>query len=204
MVMMMMRRYALAGLVALLVPACGLPSVRPLTGVDVAQTAAVRAGDSQIQGAYLSVDLRPNLPLYRQARDLRMRLGFVDMGQALPPRSPGDFHITVAYFQNLSRNSAQKLAELYQHKTADIQVTGWGNCQNQAAYFTLKGIEPHREQIRKALPEHFSADDPHVTFGVHPGKPKDLHGVPKPLQNPLPPLRAVGDLHLKQGDNILW
>lgn len=199
----MMRRFALAGLVALLVPACGMPTVRPLTGVAEAP-APVRAAGGQLQGAYLSVDLRPSLPLFRQAQDLRRKLGFVDMGQAQPPRSPEAFHVTVAYFHQLSHGSAQKLADRFKGHTAELKVPGWGVANNQAAYFVATGVNPYREQIHGAIPEHFSADDPHMTFGVHPSKPKDVHGVPKPQLTALQPLRVVGDIHLHQGDDILW
>jgi hypothetical protein len=163
----------------------------------------LQAGN-QLQGAYLSVDLRPHLALFRQARTLRMQLGFIDMGQALPPRSPGDFHMTVAYFQNLSRNSAQKLAELFQKRSTSLEVTGWGVAKDQAAYFTVTGIEAWRSQIKAAIPESFSATDPHLTFGVHPDKRKDVHGVPKPQQHTLPAMRVTGDVHLKQGDVVHW
>jgi hypothetical protein len=181
--------------------ACGSPAIRPVTGVAVAP---IRAANSQIQGAYLSLDLRPSEPLSLLARDLRLKLGFVDMGKAQPPRSPDSFHITVAYFHQLSRHSAQQLAEKLKGHTAEVKIPGWGVVQNQAAYFTVTGINPYREQIRATVPEHFSADDAHVTFGVHPTKPKDVHNVPKPQLTALTPLRLVGDLHLKQGDTTLW
>lgn len=203
MVIPMIRRIALAALAAVLVPACGMPTVRPLTGVAAAPAPVVAAG-SQVQGAYLSVDLRPNLPLFRLARDLRMQLGFIDMGQAQPPRSPEAFHITVGYFHQLSRNSLEKLSQHFKGHTAEVKIPGWGVAQNQAAYFVVTGINPYREQIHKLVPENFSSDDPHVTFGVHPNKPKDVHGVPKPQLTAIPPMRLVGDLHLHQGDAVLW
>jgi hypothetical protein len=198
-----MRRLALTALTALILPACGLPTVRPLTG-PVAALQPVRAADSHIQGAYLSIDIGENQRLQQQAQQVRMQLGFLDMGQAIPKRTPDSFHVTVAYFRSLSPNSSQKLAQIFQRKTAALKVTGWGVANKQAAYFTVAGLDGWRGQIKAAVPEPFSGDDFHATFGVHPGIRKDVHGVPKPLQYQLAAILAEGVVHMKRGDHVVW
>lgn len=199
----------LAGVLLASLVACGTPMPRlsavPVAAPVVAQAQSqVRTNSGTIQGAYLSVDIRPSRPLYNTARDIRMSLGYIDMGQAIPARPPDEFHVTVAYFQNLSRNSAEKLAESFRHQALPLKVEGWGVAKQQAAYFTVSGLQDLRKRLHGVVPESFSADDPHVTIGVVPGNPHDVHGVPKPAQTAITPITVTGDVHLRQGDDILW
>ncbi|MBC7541499.1 MAG: hypothetical protein H7338_02075 [Candidatus Sericytochromatia bacterium] len=197
-----MFRHVVAGLMLASLIACGVPMSHP--SMAPVRLQPVRVANTPLQGAYMCIELRPTAAMQAKARELRMSLGFLDMTRAIPPRAPEAFHVTVAYFKTLSPGSAQKLAERYQHAAVPLKITGWGVAQQQAAYFTVQGLQDWKPTIQTIVPDTCVGDDPHVTFGVHPGKPKDVHGVPKPLQNHLVPMDVIGDVHLKQGDRIVW
>jgi hypothetical protein len=197
-----MMRFLVACLMTVSLAACGQP-ISHLATVPAGRT-SVHAASNDIQGAYLSIEVRPTAALSDKARDLRMTLGFLDMSHAIPPRASDAPHLTVAYFQSLSPNSAQILAQRYHGATVPLTVNGWGVVRQQAAYFSVLGLKDWRQNIKALVPETFVSDDPHITFGVHPGKLKDVHGVPKPLQTPLPPIELVGDVHLQHGEVTVW
>lgn len=196
-----MLRFLFAGLLALAATACGhMPSARMAS----LPTPVTTHAKTDLTGAYLSIELRPTQALLETARRLRMQLGFLDMGHAMPARAADEYHVTVAYFRKLSGRSAQKLAETYRHRQVELTVTGWGVAERQSAYFAVSGLEDWRSTIYAMQVDPFTADDAHVTFGVSPQGRRDVHGVAKQAQHALRPLDLVGDVHLKQGNRRIW
>lgn len=194
----MLSRCLLAlGLASLSVAGCGTPSLVPPPSAPATLQA------SSFRGTYLALTFEPSAEIAQAAFGLRGELGFVDLGNAIPPRDPSVYHVTVGYFNDLEPRQAQQLAEQFQRQGTDLTLDGYGIANQQAAYFTLQGLDEARhlmndDQLR------FSADDPHVTFGVNPGNPRDVHGVPKKALRPVGPFRIHAAYHLMQGEKTLW
>lgn len=178
-----------------LAPASMLPAARPLS---------LAAQDSGLVGAYLSLNVEPSDALNQEAMQLRGELGFVDMSQAIPPRDGSQMHVTIGYFQNLTPAQSEQLREHFHGQRSQVTINGWGVAANQAAYFTLAGDVDSARQFLQQAHIAFTADDPHVTFGVNPSNPRDVHNVPKPSQHALPPITLMGDVSLMQGTKTLW
>jgi len=111
--------------------------------------------------------------------------------------------VTVGYFQTLAPRDAEAIAEHFRGHEADLVVNGYGVANNQAAYFTVDGLEDARGEL-KGMAIAFSADDPHVTFGVSPANPRDVHNVPKKAQFAMGPFKVHALFHLQQGTKTFW
>lgn len=175
---------------------CGLtPQPRPL-GMPSARAAGYA-------GSYLALCFEPGPELADTASRLRRQLGFVDLAHAIPPRKGDELHMTVAYFRKLEPYQAERLAQRFRGKETYLFIDGYGVANRQVAYFTVQGTEEARSALT-GMGLRFSADDPHVTFGVSPTNPRDLHGVPKQPQQALGPHKLLAQFHLKQGSKNLW
>lgn len=184
---------------ALLLSGCGLA---PQADVPhVTSMPKLRAAD--FTGTYLAVNFGPSPDMEAAAENLRVQLGFVDLSHAVPPRDPREYHVTVGYFQNLTDHDAETLAERFRGHDLDVAITGYGVANQQAAYFTVDGIDDARA-VLAGTNLRFTADDPHVTFGVNPANPRDVHGVPKQAQQNIGPYRIHAEFHLMQGAKKLW
>lgn len=183
---------------AALLSACGLA---PTTRVQ--PESPVAAQHQNLHGAFLAVTLAPTAEFEAAGERVRRQLGFVDVGHAQPPRDPHALHVTVGFFRDLTQVQMGQLAHHFQGQTTPIVVDGFGVVQNQAAYFTVSGIEAARQTLQ-GLDLRYEGDDPHVTIGVRPEAPKDVHGVPKKAQRPEGPFRLQGTFHLKQGTRTIW
>lgn len=177
---------------------CGVsaPSTRTTSG-------AVSATAADYAGTYLALCFEPSQELADTASRLRQQLGFVDLRNAIPPRHGDELHLTVGYFRKLMPHQANEIAQRFRGKDAYLHIDGYGVANQQVAYFTVQGSEEARTTL-KGLGIQFSGDDPHVTFGVNPGNPRDVHGVPKKAQKPLSPYKLLATFHLKQGSKNLW
>ena len=193
-----MRRFVLFSL-ALALTGCGLaqPEATPRAA------AGLLAQSKSLNGAYLAVSFRPSGAFERQAEQLRRQLGFVDMSHAVPPRSGQELHVTVGYFKHLSADELQRLRRQFDGKKAQLTVTGYGVANKQVAYFSVEGIEADRRFLQgEGL--RYDATDAHITFGVSPKTPRDVHGVAKKAQKPIEPVTIEGEYHLKQGQRVIW
>lgn len=183
---------------ALTTTACGLA---PHAAAPVASRIA--ALDANLGGAYLAVNFRPTEALEREAARLRHELGFLDMTHAVPPRSGEELHVTVGYFQKLNGDQARAIGTHFRGRRATVVIDGYGVANQQVAYFAIKGIDEGRQELQ-GLKVAYDADDPHVTFGVSPAKPRDVHHVAKKAQHPLSAFTMEGEYHLMQGAKQVW
>lgn len=183
---------------AVLTTACGHA---PHAAAPVASRLA--ALDANLSGVYLAVNFRPTEALEREAAQLRRELGFLDMAHAVPPRSGEALHVTVGYFQKLNGDQARTLGAHFRGRRATIVIDGYGVANQQVAYFAIKGIDEGRQELQ-GLKVSYDADDPHVTFGVCPANPRDVHHVSKKAQHPLPAATMEGEYHLMQGTKEIW
>jgi hypothetical protein len=195
-----MRRLSLliACAAAALTPACGLA---PHAAAPIASRMA--ALDANYNGAYLAVNFKPSAALEHEAAQLRTQLGFLDMAHAIPPRSGEELHVTVGFFPKLNLDQAKALSARFRGRHAQIVIDGYGVANQQVAYFTIKGIDEGRQDLQ-GLKVPYDADDPHVTFGVCPANPRDVHHVAKKAQHPLPATTMEGEYHLMQGTKQVW
>lgn len=187
-------------LAALTLAGCG---VHPVTLPQARAIAphAIQARD--YSGAYLALDFNPTPELASTSDRLLQQLHFVDLTHALPPRSGDEFHVTIGYFQHLSTPQAAALNDHFNGQSAELAIDGYGVANNQAAYFTVRGVEEAR-QVLQGLKIPYSADDAHVTFGVSPDNPRDVHNVPKKAQAPVGPFKFTAQFHLMQGPKKVW
>jgi len=193
----MLTRLIATSLCVLTLAGCGLTPSQP----RVTSTARVTAAD--YSGTYLGLCFEPSPEIADTASRLRSEFGFLDLSHAVPARKGTELHMTVGYFRNLMPYQAEKIAEHFRGKSAYLYITGYGVAKEQAAYFTVQGAEEARADLT-AMGVQFSADDPHVTFGVSPGNPRDVHGVPKKAQQAVGPYKFLATFHLKQGTKSLW
>lgn len=158
---------------------------------------------SAYNGCYLALSFAPSEAIAGEAQRLRHQLGFLDLSHAVPRRDPAELHVTVGYFKKLLPYQAQRIAELFQRKEAYLYLDGYGVANQQVAYFTVAGIDEAREALKQqGIP--FEADDPHVTFGVSPSNPRDVHGVAKKALHKVGPYKLIAQYHFKQGARNLW
>jgi hypothetical protein len=193
-------RVFVAGLAIALLSACALPlPSRP--GPAAMSESLTRSRD--FSGSYLSLGFVPDDQMNGELSALRQRLGFVGMDRAVPPRDSEHLHVTVGYFRQLRPHLAERLRVQYQGQSTYLRLTGHGVAQGQVAYLSVEGVEPLRDWLR-AAGIVFEADDAHCTFAVHPDRPRDVHGVPKPMQEPFKVRQVLAELHLCQGKRALW
>ena len=192
-----MRRFALFALM-LTVSACG---VAPRATAPVPGRPA--AFDANYNGAYLSLNFTPPAALERQAQQLRGQLGFLDMSRAIPPRSGEELHVTVGFFPKLNVEKAKAIGVRFRGKRLSLTIDGYGVANQQVAYFTVAGLEEDRK-VLQGLKVPYDADDPHVTFGVCPANPRDVHHVSKKAQHAIAPVALEGEYHLMQGKKAIW
>jgi hypothetical protein len=147
-------------------------------------------------GSYLSLEFKPTQAIARQAGKTLDQLGYLDVSHAIPPRDPSVYHATVAFFhQQLTKDQVTLLERHFKGKQQTLKVAGWGVAGNQVAFMTVNGIEDARSFL-KANGLEGSMDDPHVTIGVSPEHPQDVHGVPKLAQHPFGPLQVKASYQL--------
>jgi hypothetical protein len=179
-------------LLCLLLSACGMAP----RAVQAPASAVQAQADSV--GSYLSLEFKPTQAIARQAAKTLQGLGFVDVSHAVPPRDPSVFHATVAFFhQALTAEQVALLEGRFKGKQQTLAVAGWGVAQDQVAYMAVGGVEEAREFLT-AHGIDGSMDDPHVTIGVSPAHPQDVHGVPKLAQHPCGPLKVKARYQLYQ------
>lgn len=178
-----------------------------LTGCGVAPQATTpqpeRLKASNFSGCYLALTFEPAPAIANEASRLRQQLNFLDLSFAIPKRDTDELHVTVGYFKKLLPYQAQRVAELFQRKDAYLYIEGYGVANKQAAYFTVTGVEDARATLKQQGIE-FSGDDPHITFGVCPSNPRDIHGVPKKALQGVGPYKLLAQYHFKQGSKNLW
>jgi len=181
-----------------LVAGCGLPRMSPAD-----QMVSTYQQTRDLAGSYLSLGFEPADDLVAELNRLRLGLGFVGMDRAIPPRDPDHLHVTVGFFRSLMPYQAERMRARFQGQAVHVRLTGTGVVRDQVAYCTVEGVEPLRAWLREQqIP--FEADDAHCTFGVHPGNPRDVHRVPKPLQQPMTVRQVLTEIHLCQGKRALW
>ncbi|MBO9539605.1 hypothetical protein J7643_03330 [bacterium] len=194
----MSSRFALSSLLVLgLLAGCGLS---PQTSAPQAQRVQASAA---YNGCYLALTFTPSPTIAGEASRIRQQLKFLDLSNAIPKRDTDEMHVTVGYFKKLLPHQAQRIAELFKNKDAYLYVEGYGVANNQVAYFTVSGVD----EARTALKQQgivFEGDDPHITFGVSPTNPRDVHGVSKKAIHPVGPHKLLAQYHFKQGSNNLW
>lgn len=193
----MFARLLSTSLLFVLLAGCGLTPAAPRTPT----TPSTRAAD--YTGSYLALCFEPSQEITDTAARLRQQLGFVDLSRAIPPRKDDELHVTLAYFRKLEPYQAERLAQHFRGKETYLYIDGYGVANGQAAYFTIQGTEEARA-IVGGMNLPFSADDPHATFGVSPGNPRDVHGVPKKPQQSLSPYKFLASYHLQQGTRNIW
>lgn len=164
---------------------------------------ASRSSTADYAGSYLALCFEPSEQVADTASRLRQQLGFVDLSHAVPPRRGDELHVTLGYFRKLAPHQANELAQRFRGQETYLYLDGYGVANKQVAYFTVKGCE-EAHAFLEGLRIPYAADDPHVTFGVSPGNPRDVHGVAKKAQHPLSPIKFLASFHLKQGSRTLW
>lgn len=194
----MFLRLLSAGLCGLILAGCGVAAPLPGAAIPVSRPAA-----TDYAGSYLALCFEPGQEVTDTASRLRQQLGFVDLSHAVPPRKGDELHVTVGYFRKLMPHQANQLAQKFRGQDAYLYLDGYGVANRQVAYFTVKGCEEGRAAL-DALRIPYVADDPHVTFGVSPANPRDVHGVAKKAQTPLSAQKLLASFHLKQGSKNLW
>lgn len=177
---------------------CGVPATSSRTA-----TASPHATAADYSGTYLALCFEPSQEVADTASRLRQQLGFLDLTHAVPPRKGDELHLTVGYFRKLMPHQADQIAQTFRRKDTYLYIDGYGVANKQVAYFTVQGCEEARATL-KGFGIQFDSDDPHVTFGVHPGNPRDVHGVPKKAQQSLSPYKLLASFHLKQGSKNIW
>lgn len=193
----MLTRLLSVGLSLLLLTGCGHAALLP------ASSPTPRVSAADYSGSYLALTFEPSPQVADTASRLRQQLGFVDLSHAIPPRKGDELHVTVGYFKKLAPHQAEKLAQRFRGQDAYLYLDGYGVANRQVAYFTVRGCEESRTAL-DGLGIAYSGDDPHVTFGVNPGNPRDVHGVPKKLQTSISAHKLLAYYHLKQGSRNLW
>ncbi|HEY9855786.1 MAG TPA: hypothetical protein V6D05_08635 [Stenomitos sp.] len=193
----MFARLIATSLCVLTLAGCGLSPAMPRT------TSAAKTTAADYSGCYLALTFDPSPEVADTESRLRQQLGFLDLSHAIPPRMGEELHLTVGYFRDLRPYQAEKIAETFRGKDAYVYINGYGVVNQQVVYFTIQGAEEPRQTLT-AMGVQYSADDPHVTFGVCPGNPRDLHGVPKKAQQAIGPYKFLARFHLKQGTKNLW
>lgn len=192
----MFLRLLSASLCLVALTACGGPAPLPAP-------LATRLVASDYSGSYLALTFEPAAEVADTAARLRRQLGFVDLTHAVPPRKGDELHVTVGYFKKLAPYQAERVAQTFRGQDTYLYLDGYGVANKQVAYFTVQGCDTAREAL-KGMGIAFAGDDPHVTFGVSPGNPRDVHGVPKKAQWPLSPQKLLAYYHLKQGSRNIW
>lgn len=192
-----MSRLALSALLALgLLAGCG---VAPHASAPQAE----RVQATGYNGCYLALTFEPAPDIASEASRIRAQLNFLDLSNAIPRRNPDELHVTVGYFKKLMPYQAQRVAEMFQRKDAYLHIEGYGVANGQVAYFTVTGIDEARAALKQQGIE-FESDDPHITFGVSPTNPRDVHGVPKKATQKVGPYKLLAQYHFKQGAKNLW
>lgn len=193
----MSSRHGLSALLLLgTLAGCG---IAPHTAAPQAQ----RIQATAYNGCYLALTFSPEGAIANEATRLRQQLNFLDLSNAVPPRESDELHVTVGYFKKLLPYQAERIAEMFRRKDAYLYIDGYGVANKQVAYFTVTGVDEARTALQKQGIA-FEGDDPHVTFGVSPVNPRDLHGVAKKAQQQVGPYKLLAQYHFKQGAKNLW
>lgn len=157
---------------------------------------------------YLALSIEANTLLTNITNRLRDEFKLLPMEMADPPRERGAFHVTIAMFKSgITEQDLETLRQEFQGKKVTLTITGYGVAVKQDSKALYLSVEaPEIEKFRHTIQEiglPYLATDPHITFGVHEGTRKDVHGVPKPRQIELEPFVVSSVVQFKSGPYTL-